>query len=285
MYRAKREGLGYRVYTPDLNASANERVEIERLLRRALETNPDASFHLVYQPIVELGTNAVVGLEALIRWSDTSRRLTPADFIPVAEESGLVVALGGWVLTTACAQAAAWNRAGWPVRVNVNVSTAQFERPDFVDVVRRTLDTSGLNPEHLGLELLESVLVQRFDETASRIAQLRALGVRLALDDFGAGYSSLSYLHRLTFDTLKIDRSFISALGDARDTRPLVESILSIAQSFGMDAVAEGIETHAQLETLRSLGCERVQGYLFSRPLPVAEVEAVLKNGSLEPSA
>jgi diguanylate cyclase len=283
MYRAKREGLGYRVYTPDLNTSAVERLEIERLLRRALETNPNESFHLVYQPIVETESGKVVGLEALVRWSDTNRRLTPADFIPIAEESGLVVALGSWVLSTACAQAASWNRAGFQVRVNVNVSTMQFERPDFVDTVRRTLDTSGLKPELLGLELLESVLVQRFDETASRIAQLRALGVRLALDDFGAGYSSLSYLHRLTFDTLKIDRSFISALGDARDTRPLVESILSIAQAFGLDAVAEGVETQAQLETLQSLGCEKVQGYLFSRPLPVFEVETVLKNAILEP--
>jgi diguanylate cyclase (GGDEF)-like protein len=195
----------------------------------------------------------------------------------------MVVALGSWVLSTACAQAASWNRAGFPVRVNVNVSTMQFERPDFVDTVRRTLDVSGLKPEHLRLELLESVLVQRFDETASRIAQLWALGVRLALDDFGAGYSSLSYLHRLTFDTLKIDRSFISALGDARDTRPLVESILSIAQAFGLDAVAEGVETKVQLEMLQLLGCEKVQGYLYSRPLPVLEVETVLKNAVLEP--
>jgi diguanylate cyclase len=283
MYRAKREGLGYRVYTPDLNASAVERLEIERLLRRALETNPNESFHLVYQPIVETTSGRVLGLEALVRWSDTERRMTPADFIPVAEESGLVVALGSWVLSTACAQAVIWNRAGFQVRVNVNVSTMQFERPDFVDTVRRTLDTSGLKPELLGLELLESVLVQRFDETASRIAQLRALGVRLALDDFGAGYSSLSYLHRLTFDTLKIDRSFIMALGDARDTRPLVESILSIAQAFGLDAVAEGVETRAQLETLRLLGCEKIQGYLFSRPLPVSEIELVLKNAVLKP--
>jgi diguanylate cyclase len=276
MYRAKREGLGYRVYTPDLNASAVERLEIERLLRHALETTPNEAFHLVYQPIVETASGRVVALEALVRWSDTVRRLTPADFIPVAEDSGLVVALGSWVLTTACTQAAIWQRSGFQVRMNVNVSTMQFERPDFVDTVRRTLDVSGLKPENLGLELLESVLVQRFDETASRIAQLRALGVRLALDDFGAGYSSLSYLHRLTFDTLKIDRSFISALGDARDTRPLVESILSIAQSFGLDAVAEGVETRAQLETLQALGCEKVQGYLYSRPLPVAEVDAVL---------
>jgi diguanylate cyclase len=285
MYRAKNEGLGYRVYTPDLNASAVERLEIERLLRRALETNPNEAFHLVYQPIVEINSGKVVALEALVRWSDTVRRMTPADFIPVAEDSGLVVALGAWVLSTACTQAAIWQRAGFQVRVNVNVSTMQFERPDFVDTVRRTLDVSGLKPENLGLELLESVLVQRFDETASRIAQLRALSVRLALDDFGAGYSSLSYLHRLTFDTLKIDRSFIMALGDARDTRPLVESILSIAQSFGLDAVAEGVETQAQLETLQSLGCEKVQGYLYSRPLPVTEVDAVLRTNNLKPSA
>jgi diguanylate cyclase len=300
MYRAKRGGLGYGVFTPDLNISATERLTRERLLRRALEERPEQSFHLVYQPIVELaadqgqgGRNKVVGLEALLRWSDTHTPMTPAEFIPVAEHSGLIVPLGTWVLNTVCAQSAEWQRAGLEIRVNVNVSTMQFERPDFVEVVQRALDTTGLHPTSLCLELLESVLVSRFDEIAVRIAQLRSIGVQLALDDFGSGYSSLSYLNRLSFDTLKIDRSFTAALGselgnelDAElGTRPLIASVLSIAQAFGMDAVVEGVETQAQLGTLRALGCTRIQGYLFSRPLPAQDIGPLLRRGMVEPES
>jgi diguanylate cyclase len=283
MYRAKREGSGYRVFTPDLNASASERLDIERRLRRALDGDPAQAFHLVYQPIIDLGSNRIVALEALLRWSDPLRPLSPAEFIPVAENSGLIVALGRWVLDTACAQNAEWHRAGLQVRINVNVSTMQFERPDFVDIVKGALDRSGLDPKSLSLELLESVLVSRFDEIASRITQLRAMGVQLALDDFGSGYSSLSYLGRLSFDVLKIDRSFTAALGSERDTRALIASVLSIAQAFGMDTVAEGVETQAQLDTLRTLGCQKIQGYLFSRPLPGGAIEPLLRRTPDQP--
>jgi diguanylate cyclase len=285
MYRAKREGLGYRAFTPDLDANALERLEIEHALRRALDEDPAAAFHLVYQPIIEPRSRQIVGLEALVRWSNLTYTLSPAQFIPVAEESGLIVLLGTWVLAEACRQNALWQRAGVPkVRVSVNVSTTQFERTDFVDIVRRTLEESGLAPSSLGLELLESVLVKRFDETASRITQLRELGVQLSLDDFGSEYSSLSYLHRLSFDTLKIDRSFTLALGGERDTRTLVSAILSIAQEFGMDTVAEGVETPAQLETLERLGCGNVQGYLFCAPLLPDAAERALRAGRIEPT-
>ena len=279
MYQAKREGLGFRVYSPDLDASAIERLETERALRRALETDPGSVFELHYQPILELQTGQIVALEALVRWNEHTMR-SPAQFIPIAEECGLIVPLGTWVLGEACRQMAVWE--SFKLRVSVNVSTVQFERPDFVDVVKRILEKTKLEPDRLSLELLEGVLVSRFDETASKIAQLRALGVRLALDDFGSGYSSLSYLNRLTFDTLKLDRSFINSLGRTRDTYALVAAILSIANEFGMESIAEGVETLAQLETLKALGCDNAQGWLYAPAMPAAEVEALLRGGKLE---
>ena len=283
MYHAKHEGAGYHAFTPDLSLHAERRLNVESLLRRALDTDVGQSFYLLYQPIVDAGLNRVVAIEALLRCSDTALDVSPAELIPVAERSGLIVALGNWVLEEACRQNAVWHNAGLSVRVNVNVSTIQFERPDFVEAVRRALSRSGLPASRLTLELLESVLVSRFDEIASRMAELREMGVQLALDDFGAGYSSLSYLGRLTFDALKIDRSFTFALGSERDSLPLVASVLSIAQVFGMDAVAEGVETPAQLESLRALGCQHVQGYLFARPLPASEIEGLLRGEFVKP--
>jgi diguanylate cyclase len=280
MYSAKRQGSGVRVYSSDLDASAIERLETERALRRALETDPGSAFALHYQPILDLPSGQIVALEALVRWNDGGVMRSPAQFIPIAEECGLIVPLGNWILHEACKQMVLWQE--FKLRVSVNVSTVQFERPDFVDRLKTCLAQTQLEPERLSLELLESVLVSRFDETALKINQLRELGVRLALDDFGSGYSSLSYLNRLTFDTLKLDRSFINSLGSARDTRALVAAILSIASEFGMEAIAEGVETHAQLETLKSLGCDVVQGWLYAPALPASEVEVLLRNGALE---
>jgi diguanylate cyclase (GGDEF)-like protein len=282
MYRAKNEGLGHRAFDALLDADITERIEIESALRRALETNPDTAFHLVYQPIIEIRTGRVVSVEALLRWDDPVLQFGPAHFIPVAEESGLIVPLGNWVLLEACRQAALWQRedlAG--AHVSVNVSTRQFERPDFVEIVKRTLDQTGLQPERLVLELLESVLVERFEETAAKIAQLRTLGVRLALDDFGTGYSSLAYLHRLTFDALKLDRSFTQTLGHVSRPRALVAASLSIAQEFGMFAVAEGVETREQAAELEILGCVFAQGFLYSRPLRPAQIAPLLRSGVL----
>jgi diguanylate cyclase len=280
MYRAKREGLGWRVYSPDLDANISLRLETERALRRALETDPGHSFQVHYQPILEIQTGQIVALEALVRWNENNVLRSPSQFIPIAEECGLIVPLGTWILGEACRQMAVWQK--YNLRISVNVSTAQFERPDFVDIVKRTLEKTKLQPESLSLELLESVLVNRFEETASKIAQIQEVGVRLALDDFGSGYSSLSYLNRLTFDTLKLDRSFIHALGSTRDTRALVAAIVSIANEFGMDTIAEGVETPTQLETLKSLGCDKVQGWLYAPAMSASEVETLLKRGSLE---
>jgi diguanylate cyclase len=280
MYRAKREGVGWRLYSPDIDANTTMRLETERALRRDLENNPGNSFRVYYQPILEIQTGQIVALEALVRWNDDHVMRNPNQFIPIAEECGLIVPLGTWILQEACQQLVLWEE--YDLRVSVNVSTAQFERPDFVSIVQQTLASTKLAPERLSLELLESVLVSRFDETASKIAQLRAAGIRLALDDFGSGYSSLSYLNRLSFDTLKLDRSFVHALGSARDTRALVAAIVSIASEFGMDTIAEGVETQAQLETLSALGCDKVQGWLYAPAMSATELETFLKRGSLE---
>jgi EAL domain-containing protein (putative c-di-GMP-specific phosphodiesterase class I) len=280
MYRAKREGLGWRVYSPDLDTNTTLRLETERALRRALETDPGNSFMVYYQPILEIQTGQIVALEALVRWNENDVMRSPEQFIPIAEECGLIVPLGNWILQQACQQMVLWEE--FNLRVSVNVSIAQFERPDFGSVVTQALETSNLKPERLSLELLEGILVSRFEETALKISQLRAVGVRLALDDFGSGYSSLSYLNRLTFDTLKLDRSFVHALGSARDTRALVAAIVSIAGEFGMDTIAEGVETNAQLEMLKTLGCDNVQGWLYAPAMSALELEGLLKTGRIE---
>jgi diguanylate cyclase (GGDEF)-like protein len=282
MYWAKREGLGFRVFSPELDASVKRRLELEQALRRALETDPDAAFKLAYQPLIELRSNRVIGFEALIRWNHQQTTVMPDEFISIAEDTGLIVPLGQWVLERACAQGAAWHRAGFEdLQIAVNVSGRQFERRNFVEHVKRTLEKTSLNPKHLTLELVESVLLQRFDETAGRFAQLRALGIRLALDDFGTGYSSLAYLHRLTFDGIKIDRSFTQALSGTQQPRTLVSAALLIAKDFGMYAVAEGVETLEQAQSLEARGCEFAQGFLFAPPLTVEQAAWVLRAGVL----
>lgn len=293
MYRAKRERLGQVAFTPDLEAGNQERVSLERALRFDLEHPASSAFELVYQPVIDLGNGQVCALEALVRWShgppEARVLLRPTQFLPVAEESGLMAKLDRWVLTEACRQAAEWQAEGLaPVRINVNISTKLFERPDFPGQVEAVLGASGLDARWLGLELLESVLVTRFEETAGHIQQLRDLGVWLALDDFGSGYSSLSYLHRLSFDALKIDRAFVGALSrgsdhdldpepaSERDSRPLLAAIFSIAEEFALEVVVEGIEHEAQLGVLRQMGARYGQGYLFHHPLPPVSVAALL---------
>lgn len=282
MYWAKREGLGFRVFSPELDASVKRRLELEQALRRALETDPDVAFKLAYQPLIELRSNRVIGFEALIRWNYQQTTVMPDEFISIAEDTGLIVPLGEWVLERACAQGAAWHRAGFEhLQISVNVSGRQFERRNFVEHVKRILKKTSFNPKHLTLELVESVLLQRFDEAAGRFAQLRALGIRLALDDFGTGYSSLAYLHRLTFDGIKIDRSFTQALSGVQQSRTLVSAALLIAQDFGMYAVAEGVETLEQAQSLEARGCRFAQGYLFAPPLTVEQASWVLQAGVL----
>ena len=268
MYEAKRGGRGrYAVFDPSMHERVARSVEIERDLRLALQRE---ELFVVYQPVVELQQPGPGGVEALVRWRHPSRGLiSPMDFIPVAEESGLVVALGAFVLETACRQFVAWQQALGPlapVSLAVNVSPVQLRRPGLAAQVQECLSSSGMDPEALQLEVTESLAAQ--DEMARhRLSEVKALGVRLALDDFGTGYSSLACLHLLPVDTVKIDRSFTSHVETSSYHRALIEATIRVAESLGMSTVAEGIETEGQARALQALQCGRGQGFLWSRPL------------------
>ncbi|HSW51547.1 MAG TPA: bifunctional diguanylate cyclase/phosphodiesterase, partial [Bryobacteraceae bacterium] len=275
MYRAKGWGRNRaEFFTADLGLAALERREIENALRRALD---GGEFELYYQPEVKAG-GGVVGLEALLVWNHPKLGPTPPQrFIPVAEESGMIVSIGSWVLSQACRQNAAWQRAGTAnVKVAVNVSATQFARPDFVETVAQALAESGLSPSLLELELTESMVMRDLDESARQMDRLRALGVGISIDDFGTGYSSLSYLWRLPIDTLKIDRSFLKEIDRDADTIPLVRAIVALAHGLGLRVVAEGIETRQQLEALRDAGCDIFQGFFLGEPAPPNAVERLL---------
>jgi len=275
MYRAKYRGRNScQFFTPDLGAAALERLEIETALRRAIVHGELA---LSYQPQAEL-SGKLAGLEALLVWNHPKLgTIPPLQFIPIAEESGLIVPLGSWVLTEACRQNSAWGRRGYQVvKVAVNVSPMQFARADFVEMVAQALAQSGLHPSLLELELTESVVMRDVEESARQMERLRALGVSISIDDFGTGYSSLSYLRRLPIDTLKIDRSFLKELESDDTTLPLVQAIISVAHSLRLTVVAEGVENKKQLDALRSVGCDKIQGFFVSGPLSVQDIERLL---------
>jgi diguanylate cyclase (GGDEF)-like protein len=283
MYQAKNEQLGYRHYDTALNATNSKRLEIEQVLRQAIENGPESSFRLEYQPIVELHSRRITGFEALLRWNNATFDLGPDQFVPIAEESRMIVPLGTWVLFEACRQAAAWEREGFEAgRVAVNISIHQFERPDFVDTIKRALSSSGLPAHRLTLEFVESIMMNQFEDSAAKIVQLQLLGVLVALDDFGTGYSSLSYLQHLTFDALKIDRSFTKMLGLTSRPRALIAAALGIAHEFKMITVVEGVETLEQAQELEMLGCVFAQGYLFSKPLRAAQATQLLRDGKMD---
>ena len=269
MYRAKASGREcYQVFDRAMHAEALARLELETDLRQALERK---EFHLAYQPVICLPTGRITGFEALLRWEHPTRgAVPPMDFIPVAEETGLILPLGRWVLGEACRQLSVW-RAAFPafptLCMSVNLSVKQFCQPDLVDQVREALEENGLDPQHLKLEITESVIVENSAAATDMLHELKALGVQVYMDDFGTGYSSLGYLHRLPLDVLKIDRSFISRMESDNRRFQLVRTILTLAQSVGMATVAEGVTAEAQLRELRHLGCECAQGYLFARPL------------------
>ncbi|GEM46818.1 EAL domain-containing protein [Deinococcus cellulosilyticus] len=272
MYRAKASGKNdIKSFTPELAEKARERLSLETELRYALQRG---EFQLYYQPIKDLQTLETVGHEALLRWIHAERGFIPPDrFIPVAEESGLITALGAWVIHEACRQNAEWQRMGRPpVRVAVNISMIQFATSSFVKTVKSALQTSGLGVEWLELEVTESVVMHDVKMVKERLSELRDLGVRISIDDFGTGYSSLKYLQELPIDTLKIDRSFVNAVQSGSSDAPLVRTIILMAQSLGLNVVAEGVETVDQLVYLQSLGCSEAQGYHFSRPLPPSQL-------------
>jgi diguanylate cyclase (GGDEF)-like protein/PAS domain S-box-containing protein len=277
MYRAKTSGGGeFRTYDPDMHVNLVERLQLEADLRRALD---EGQFVLHYQPTVELTTKEIVGAEALVRWNHPSRGLVPpTQFIPLAEEGGLIVTLGAWILEEACREAAAWRGIGANLTISVNISAGQL-RADFPDFVAGVLERSGLAPERLMLEMTETVLLDHTSENLTVLERLKALGLRLAIDDFGTGYSSLSYLHRFPVDVLKIDRSFIERIeGGDRDAE-LVRTIVQLGQGLKLMTIAEGIEGAEQVAALEQIGCVVGQGYHFSRPIAAASFAELLRSG------
>jgi diguanylate cyclase (GGDEF)-like protein/PAS domain S-box-containing protein len=279
MYQAKDAGRnGYQYYSSEMGAAARARVEIEGGLREALERN---ELLLHFQPQVRLRDGAVQGCEALLRWQRPGRGLvSPADFIPVAEESGLIVPIGDWVLRAACKEAAAWTQSGLgPMKVAVNLSSRQFWRGSVTDAVRAALDESGLPATQLEVEITESVLARDLDQVMRTLEQLRRMGVCVTIDDFGTGYSSLSYLRSLPIQKLKIDKSFVHGIPGDRQATALVAEIIRLAHVLSLEVVAEGVESAAQGRFLRDAGCEAMQGYYFSRPMPAADCAAMLRAG------
>jgi len=277
MYTAKSNGKNrLEVFEPGMHTAALTRLALKGDLERALERG---EFTLVYQPIVRLGGGRLSGVEALLRWQHRDRgTVEPAEFIPVAEETGLILPLGRWVLEQACAQAAAWNAiSSSPMTMSVNVSGRQLQQPAFTAEVAQVLASTGLAPELLTLELTESVLMQDAEAAIAMLVDLKSLGVRLAIDDFGTGYSSLNYLRRFPIDELKIDRSFVASLDDGPTQSAVVLSILRLSETLHLETVAEGIEEPSQLAALRDLGADLGQGYLFARPLDVGAVTALIE--------
>lgn len=277
LYRAKAEGRGtFRFFSPEMNEQIMRRRSLEAELRQALK---EGEFELYFQPRVDARSLAIVGAEALVRWRHPQRGVvSPGEFIPLAEDTGIIVALGEWVLRTACTAAARWP----DIRVSVNVSPVQFRTDDLVATVRRLLEETNLLPERLELEITEGVLLENTDRAQEVLRNLKALGVHLSMDDFGTGHSSLGYLKSFPFDGIKIDRQFISGLTGLtgrEDSRAIVQAIIGLGRSLGLSVTAEGVETVEQLMLLRSDRCEEVQGYLLSPPRPEAEFELLLESG------
>jgi len=267
MYYAKASGRNnYRFFAAPMNVAANKRLHLENELWQALAEN---QLLLHYQPQVDLPSGRIVGVEALVRWQHPVRgMIPPGDFIPVAEESGLILPLGHWVLLTACRQARAWLDEGVDMgEIAVNISAHQFRQPEFVQSVRAVLAETGLPAERLELEITESTVMHSADSSVATLAELKAMGVKLAIDDFGTGYSSLSYLRRFPIDRLKIDQAFVADMESDTDAASLVSSIIALGRSLGLKLVAEGVENSAQADFLREMACERGQGFHFCRPV------------------
>lgn len=273
MYRAKALGRNnFQFYTDDLNANAEERLWLETELRQALERE---QFELVYQPKLNLRSNLITGVEVLLRWRSPRLGLvSPADFIPLLEETGLIVPVGAWVLRSACGQAAAWASAGWNLSMAVNLSPRQFHDAGLTEFIQSVLDDVGLPANQLELEVTESLLMEDSAGSQTTLTSIKQLGVHISVDDFGTGYSSLAYLKRFPIDTLKIDRSFVKDVGIDPDDTAIVHAVIALARSLRLAVVAEGVETVEQLGFLRETLCDQVQGYLISRPLDAAAFEA-----------
>jgi diguanylate cyclase (GGDEF)-like protein len=271
LYRAKDRGRNsFQFFTKELTVAAKQRVMLESSLRHAIE---DDTLELFYQPQVSLSTGEIVGAEALMRWQHPQLGLlTPERFLPVAEETGIVLELGNWVLHRACAQAKMWQQHGLPrLRIAVNISPLQVAGGGLLEIVQRVLEDTGLEPRYLELEITEGVLLERTEQAFNTLNSLTALGVSLAIDDFGKGYSSLNYLKRFRLHTLKIDQSFIRNIPKDSNDMAIVRAIIALAKSLRLNVVAEGVETRAQQQVLRTHGCDQVQGFLFAAPIEVSK--------------
>jgi EAL domain-containing protein (putative c-di-GMP-specific phosphodiesterase class I) len=277
MYSAKADGRNnFRFFTEDMNADAVERLTLESGLRSALAQE---QLFLMYQPQMDIATGRITGLEALLRWQHPELGLVPPDrFIRIAENSGLIVPIGEWVLRTACSEARKWQDDGFSaVTVAVNVSAVQFRQENFGEVIRKVLHETGLPAQRLELELTESLLLANADVTLSVLKELKSIGVTLAIDDFGTGYSNFSYLRRFQISKLKIDRSLIQDIGVNPDDAAITAAIISMAKSLYLKVIAEGVENEAQMAFLRAHQCDEIQGYYFSKPLTVDKVADKLR--------
>lgn len=280
MYRAKEIGKNtFKMFTASMNSQAMERLFLEKNLRKALDKN---EFELYYQPKFNLKTDRISGIEALLRWTSPELgKVSPTQFIPVAEETRLIIPIGQWVLDTACNQAKAWKEQGLPpVPISINLSVIQFNHPLLVSDIKKVLDQTGIEPKFLELEVTESILMKDTALAVSTLEKLIALGIKISIDDFGTGFSSLNYLKDLPIDFLKIDQTFIKDFAEPTSAA-ITKTIVTLAQSLGMKTVAEGVETEAQKEFLQELQCDEAQGYLFSKPLPAKQATKFLKEGKI----
>jgi diguanylate cyclase (GGDEF)-like protein len=278
MYDAKENKTGCSLFDRELRIRTVNIIKLETDLRYAVEKQ---QFRVFYQPIIALESGYLSGFEALIRWQHTERgMISPAEFIPIAESNGQIVPMTNWILSEACGQLSRWrwrSVANRSLIISVNLSSKHFTEPDLVEQVKHTLQETGLDPRCLKLELTESAVMENAEAATEALQRLRQLGVQLSIDDFGTGYSSLSYLHKFPIDTLKIDRSFISRMGENGENTEIVRTILTLADNLGLDVIAEGVETVDQLEKLRQYGCRYAQGFLFAKPMPANEIEERMK--------
>jgi len=288
MYYSKEDGRGvYNFYTDELQKTHNHRIEIARLLRQALDND---EFELFYQPQIDVRTRKVVGVESLIRWhSPELGMVSPLDFIPIAEESGLIIEIGDWVLRTACKQGYAWSQAGYAnLMVAVNLSSVQFKEEYFIDKLIQIVCETKISPQFLELELTESIIMKDDEKTLRTLHEIHECGIHLSIDDFGTGYSSMSYLKHFPIDQLKIDRAFVTDVHHSSDDAAIVLAMINLGHSLNLGVIAEGVEEESQLKWLKKHGCDEIQGYYFSRPLPADEISEFLektgvKKRSIEP--
>ena len=282
MYHAKKSGRNtWQFYSAEMNRDAARRIDLQGRLRKALDEN---QFEVWFQPIVDSGNGRVVSAEALVRWRDPERGIvSPGEFIPFLEEGGLIVPLGGWILEHAVMAAAAWQQEMPGLSLSVNIAARQFSEPDFILSIFRTIDKSGLDPGLVALEITENTIMSDRARVSGAMEQIKRMGFRISIDDFGTGYSSLAYLKRFDADYLKIDRSFVIDLPHDRDSSAIAEAVIALARSLGLTTIAEGVESEEQMHFLKERGCQRIQGYLYSRPLPLAEFLAFARARQMSP--